>query len=331
MKNIGLLIVLVLACNNIEAQYSNLGTSGAQFLQIPVGARAEAMAGAVSGLIDDASSVFWNPAGITKVRNLDAFFSYMDWFGLFSHSAASLVLNSNDFGSIAVSIISLNSRSVEITTELEPDGTGRYFDAGDLAIGITYAKYLTDRRGLGITAKYIYQRIWNEIAGGFAFDIGTQYRLDFQNLTIAMTMTNFGSELNFDGPDLHINIDRSKLIPYTRIVPVKYQTDDYPLPLHFQIGVGFDIYETDFALIRGAIDATHPNDNNERVLFGIEFSFFDRFYLRSGYKYNFDDQKYTFGAGANLPVSEIAVYFDYAYSIYDILPGVHRISMNVRF
>jgi len=331
MKKIALLILLIITCNNLRAQYSNLGTSGAQFLQIPVGAKAEALAGAVTGLIDDASSVFWNPAGIAKVRNFDAFFSYMDWFGLFNHSAASLVYNANDFGSIAVSIISLNSRSVEITTELEPDGTGRYYDAGDLAIGITYAKYLTDRLGVGITTKYIYQRIWNETAGGFAFDIGTQYRLDFQNLTIAMSMTNFGSDLNFDGPDLHINIDRSELIPYTRIAPGKYQTQNYPLPLHFQVGIGFDIYETDFVRIRGAIDATHPNDNSERVLFGIEFSFFDRFYMRSGYKYNFDDQKFTFGAGTNLPISEVAVHFDYAYSVYDILPSVHRISMNIRF
>ena len=57
---------------------------------------------------------------------------------------------------------------------MEPHGTGRYFESGDLAIGITYAKYLTDRLVVGITTKYIYQRIWNETAAGFAFDIGTE-------------------------------------------------------------------------------------------------------------------------------------------------------------
>ena len=31
---------------------------------------------------------------------------------------------------------------MEITTEEKPNGTGRYFDAGDIALGITYAKYL---------------------------------------------------------------------------------------------------------------------------------------------------------------------------------------------
>jgi len=83
--------------------------------------------------------------------------------------------------------------------------------------------------------------------------------------------------------------------------------------------------------MRGAIDATHPNDNNERVLAGTEFSFFDRFFLRGGYKFNFDDQKFAFGAGANVPISSSAVYFDYAYSVYDLLPSVHRISVRLLF
>ena len=321
-------LVLVVTAN---AQNPNLGTGGAQFLQIPVGARAEAMAGAVIGYIDDASSVFWNPAGMVKVKNVEVFFSYMDWFTLFDHSAASIVYNIEDIGAFGASLIIFNTREMEITTELEPNGTGRFFDAGDMAIGLSYAKYLTDRFSVGLTAKYIYQQIWNETATGFAFDIGTQYRLDFQNLTIAMSMSNFGGDLRFDGPDLDINYNREDIYPLSRIVPGRLQTEDYPLPLQFQVGIGFDIFEVDFVKMRGDIDATHPNDNSERVLFGTEFSFFDRFFVRGGYKFNFDDQKFAFGAGANVPVGSSAVYFDYAYSVYDLLPGVHRISLKLSF
>ena len=90
-------------------------------------------------------------------------------------------------------------------------------------------------------------------------------------------------------------------------------------------------FKADFFKMKGAIDATHPNDNIERVLFGTEFAFFDRFYVRAGYKFNFDDQKFAFGAGANVPMGGSAVYFDYAYSIYDLLPGVHRISVKLSF
>ena len=38
-----------------------------------------------------------------------------------------------------------------------------------------------------------------------------------------------------------------------------------------------------------------------------------------------------FSVGANVPLGGSAVYFDYAFSLYDILPSVHRISVNLSF
>lgn len=331
MKKILTLILFVICFGEFYAQNPNLGTAGAQFLQIPVGARSEAMGGAVVGLADDASAIFWNPAGIVKVKNVQAHFSYMNWFDLFDFNAASIVYNAGDLGTFGASMVLLTSDEMEITTEEEPNGTGRFFDAGDLALGITYAKYLTDRFNVGITVKYVNQQIWNESASGFAFDIGTQYRLDFQNLTIAMCMTNFGADMQFDGPDLDFTYRKDNNFPLSRLVPSRLSTDEYPLPLNFQVGIGFDVFEYDFVKMRGAIDVTHPNDNAERAHFGTEFSFYDRFYVRAGYKYNYDDQDFTFGAGANVPLGSSAVYFDYAFSVYDILPSVHRVSVNLSF
>jgi hypothetical protein len=255
----------------------------------------------------------------------------MNWFDLFDFNAASLVYNAGDIGTFGASMVLFTTDDMEITTEEQPNGTGRYFDAGDIALGISYAKYLTDRFSVGLTVKYIEQRIWNESASGFAFDIGTQYRLDFQNLTIAMSMSNFGADMKFDGPDLDFTYRKDDEYPQSRLVPSRLLTLEYPLPLNFQVGIGFDVFEYDFVKMIGAIDVTHPNDNAERAHFGTEFSFFDRFYIRAGYKYNYDDQDFTFGAGANVPLGGSAVYFDYAYSLYDILPSVHRISVNLSF
>jgi len=324
--------MIILVCTlSIHAQNPNLGTSSAQFLQIPVGARPQAMVGAVVGNIYDASAVFWNPAGIANVKNVEVFFSYMDWFTLFDHSAASIVYNVEDVGAFAASFISFTTGEMEITTELEPNGTDRYFDAGDLSIGISYARFLTDKFNIGVTVKYIYQQIWNETATGFAFDVGTQYTLDWQNLTIAMSMTNFGGGVQFQGSDLDINYSREDIYPQTRITPASLQTEEYPLPLNFQIGIALDVFKTDFVKMKADIDAIHPNDNSEQVLFGTEFSFFDRFFVRGGYKYNADDQYFGIGAGANVTISSSAIYFDYAYSFYELLPNVQTISVKLMF
>jgi hypothetical protein len=324
-------LLFILLGSYALAQNPNLGTSGAQFLQIPVSARAAGLGGAVVGLTDDAASVFWNPAGLVKINSFQAHFSYMDWFNLFDFNAAVVAFNAGDAGVFAASMIVFDTGEMEITTEEQPNGTGRFFDAQDIAVGASYAKYLTDRFSVGLTIKYVYQRIWNEVADGFAFDVGTQYRLDFQNLTIAMSMSNFGGELSYDGPDLNIIHDKDKNFPLSRLTPAKLQTSGYPLPLSFQVGIGFDIYKQDFLKVRGGIDAIHPNDNKERLHFGTEFSFFDRLFLRGGYKYNYDDEKYTFGAGVNFPLSNAGVSFDYAYSVFDILPSVHRISLGLWF
>ncbi|HPI38485.1 MAG TPA: PorV/PorQ family protein [Ignavibacteriaceae bacterium] len=329
MKKGLLTLLFIIAAQTVFAQNPNLGASGAQFLQIPIGSRAEAMGGAVVGLADDASAVFWNPAGIVKVNNFQVFFSYINWFELFDLNAASIVYNAGELGSFGASMIIFNTGKMEITTETEPNGTGRYFDAGDLAIGVSYARYLTDRFSVGVSVKYVYQRIWNESSSGIAFDLGTQYKLDFQNLTIAMAMTNFGGDLKYDGSDLDFSHRKDDNFPISRLTPSRLTTEEYPLPLNFQVGIGFDVFEYEFVKMKGAIDVTHPNDNKERAHFGTEFSFFDRLYLRGGYKLNYDDQNVTFGAGINLLWGSNAVYFDYAYSVYDILPAVHRISLKL--
>lgn len=331
MKKILLIILFVFNSGIFLAQNPNLGTSGAQFLQLPVGARAEAMGGAFTGLANDASALFWNPAGIVHVKSIQTHFSYMNWFDLFDFSAASLVYNAGDIGSFGASLTVFTTDKMEITTELQPNGTGRFYDAGDLSLGVSYAKYLTDRFCVGITAKYISQRIWNETASGFAFDIGTQYKLDVNNLTIAMSMTNFGIDMKFEGPDLDFVYRKDNNFPLSRLTSSRLNTEEYPLPLNFQVGVGFDIFEYEMVKMKGAIDVTHPNDNRERAHFGTEISFYDRFFVRSGYKYNYDDQNFTFGAGANVPFGGTSVSFDYAFSVYDILPNVQRISVNLSF
>jgi hypothetical protein len=331
MKKCMLFFGILFLGAQLEAANPNVGTSGAKFLMLPVGARAAGLAGAYTGMCNDASAPFWNPAGLVQVEQTAVHFSYMRWFDSFDLNAASVAYNAGDLGTIALSALTLTMDKMEITTEASPNGTGRYFDAQDMALGISYARFLTTHFSTGITLKYVYQKIWNETADGIAFDLGTQYHLDFQNMIIAMSMTNFGSDLRFEGPDLNITHLRNSNFPASRLAPGELQTDAYPLPLHFQVGIGMDLVQEEFFKARAEIDATHPNDNTERINAGTELVFFDRLYLRGGYRFNYDDESFTFGAGVNIPFSGSIMVFDYAMSMYDILPDVHRISLGIAF
>ena len=325
-------LIALLCCSVLAVgQNSNLGSSGAKFLSIPVGARAAAMGGAVIGTTDDASAVFWNPAGIARLTGTALHFSSLDLYGQFGMSAASVVHNLGDIGTIAASYTSLAMKKTEITTELQPEGTGRYFDAQDIAIGLTYSRALSAEFSAGLTVKYVNQRIWNEVAEGVAFDFGTQYKVNFQNLVIAMSMSNFGGDIRFDGEDLNITYLRNSDYPISRLAPGRLQTSDVPLPLIFQVGVAMDLERNELFSIRGEIDATHPNDANERVNVGTEIGFLDRLYLRGGYRFNYDDEGLTLGGGFTAQIGESIVRFDYAYAQFDLLPNLHRYSVGLEF
>jgi hypothetical protein len=332
MKSI-LTLGLTLCCSAalLMAQNPNLGASGAKFLNVPMGARAASMAGAVIGSSADAASVFWNPSGIIGVTGSSVHFSSLDLYSQYDASAAAVVHNFGDLGALGVSFVSVNMKKTEITTELKPEGTGRFYDAQDIALGLTYARALTTQFSLGVTAKYIHQRIWNEVADGIAFDIGTQYKIDVQNLVIAMSMTNFGGDLQFDGEDLNITTLRDNNYPISRLAPGRLETSGYPLPLHFQVGVGFDMLNEDFVKMRGEIDATHPNDYDERINVGTEMNFVDRLFLRGGYRINYDDENFTLGAGFNFQMGTSIVRFDYAYANFELLPDLHRYSVEIDF
>jgi len=48
----------------------------APYLRMGVGARALAMGGAFTAIADDATAAYWNPAGLTKIENIEATFMY---------------------------------------------------------------------------------------------------------------------------------------------------------------------------------------------------------------------------------------------------------------
>jgi len=313
------------------AQNPNLGTSGAQFLKIPVGARASAMGGAFIANANDASSLFWNPAGIVNVASNDLSFSHTSLWATVSLDHASFVHSIEDLGSFGVSVTVLSMGSMEMTTEEQPEGTGEFFDAQDLMIGASFARKLTNDFGVGITAKYVEERIWNEKASGIAFDVGTQYRIGFRDLTLGMSMMNFGGDMNYGGRDLSVKYDQNSQLSYNRLAPADLTTDDYPLPLHFEVGISMTAITTDQLSMLVAVDVTHPNDNDEHLNLGSEVKIFDRLFLRGGYRFGYDTERATFGVGIDAPLGDGKIAFDYAYAVYNLLPNINRFSVGIAF
>jgi hypothetical protein len=329
----GLIVIVSLAIGvqTLWAQNPNLGTAGAQFLKIPAGARATALGGAYVALANDATALFWNPAGVVHVRANDLSFSHTAWWAGITLNHAAFVHTIEDVGTFGVSVAVLTMDKMEVTTELLPDGTGEFFDAQDLMLGLSYARRLTEDFSFGVTAKYVNQRIWNETATGFAFDVGTQYRIGFRDLTIAMSMSNFGGDMKYSGRDLRFKADKAPAVTYNRLTPSEFAAEDFPLPLHFQVGLAMTAFSTDDMQVRFGVDVTHPNDNNERVNVGGEIIVLNHVALRGGYRFGYDTDRATLGAGVVAPLGDVQLRFDYAYTTYSLLPNVNRFTLGVEF
>ncbi len=330
-RSIFCILAIALFVAPAGAQNPNLGTSGAQFLKIPVGARATAMGGAVIANASDATALFWNPAGITGVRANDLSISHTSLWATIALSHAAFVHTFEDIGSFGASVSVLTMDDMDVTTELQPEGTGETFGAQDLMIGATFARKLTEDFSVGLTVKYVEQRIWHESASGVAFDVGTQYRIGFRDLTLAMSVMHFGGDLAYGGADLNVKYDPNSQIPYNRLTPSALTTEGFPLPLHFQVGLSMTALTTDEIKVLVATDVTHPNDNKEHVNVGGEVNVLDALFLRGGYRFGYDTERTTLGAGVRAPLGTASFSFDYAYAVYAMLPDIHRFSVGLTF
>lgn len=333
------IIFLTSINHNIYAQnVSKTGTTAASFLEIGVGGSANAMGGAFVGLANDASALYWNVGGITNIERYEAIIVHMDWIADTKLDYAGLVIPLGDFGSFGFSFTSLSMDEMKVTTVDQPDGTGEYFSSSNLAIGLSYAKKLTDRFSVGITGKYIKESIWHMTASAIAFDAGTTFKTDLLGgMTIGAVISNFGTEMQMEGRDARytIRVDENKQGSNENI-PTNIEMDSWGLPLHFQIGVSACAVKTEDYRLIVSTDAIIPNNDYQSLNVGAEFSFINVFYVRGGYNSLFlkdAEGGLTFGAGvsSDMLLSTAEVNFDYAFRDFGKLTNVHSFSLGIKF
>ncbi|MFH0735014.1 MAG: PorV/PorQ family protein [bacterium] len=324
MKKLFIIILLLPLCSNYAQMFPVLGgqragISTAQFLKIGVGGRASAMGDAFIAIADDASALYWNPAGVSQCKNDQVIFSHNEWVVDIKHEFFGAVYHFSPMDAVGVSFTSLHTEDMPVTTELQPYGTGEYFKYGDIAIALTYSRKMTEQFSFGGTIRYIEETLANLKMRGMMIDLGTLYWTGLGSTRFAVTITNFGNELSPDG----------KVVLFGKREKSVWQS--FSPPTMFRIGFAFEPYQTEDHRITTSIQLNHPNDNSENVSTGVEYSWKNIFNLRGGYKINVDEQDFTFGAGVTLPVSIADVTVDYAFANFEKLGSAHRFSLILGF
>ena len=319
-----------------QAQVTKVGTTAGTFLSIPVGARALGMGGAFVALANDASAMYWNPAGVSKLFQSEALFAHANWIADVNFNYGGVVVPLGDFGTGGVNLTSLSMGEMERTTEEQPDGTGQMFSAGSFAVGLTYGKTLTDWFSIGFNVKYVNERIWNSSATGFALDVGTLFTTPFEGLLFGVSISNFGTKMHMTGDDLLVLKDISPNNGNNSDVNANLSTDYFDMPLTLRVGFAYQPIVDEDQVLTIAADWIHPNDNSENFNLGAEYSLFQRiFSLRAGYNglgLQDGESQFTFGGGLRYALVGNAIFkLDYAFERFGRLSNVHKFGVGVVF
>ncbi|NOT34200.1 MAG: PorV/PorQ family protein [Candidatus Eisenbacteria bacterium] len=311
---LGVLGILVIPAGAGAANiFEKVGTFDGQFLKIAVGARASGMGGTFVAIADDASSLYWNAAGIARIDpdGAQLNLNHAQWIADLQFEQIGYVFHMKRFpGAFGINVRALTMKPMVETTAYQPDpivGTGRTFDAGMMAVGLTYARSFTDKFSAGFTANLISEGLAEFTQQTYAFDVGTLYDVGTLGMKIGMSISNIGTELKF--------IDRAGRIPSI-----------------FRVGTSFSLIERADQKLIGAFEFSHPPDNSERMNVGGEYVYHDFLALRGGYNINYDAEGIAGGVGFRFPVSALAkADLDYAYTDMKDLGSAHRFSLTFDF
>ena len=234
------LIILLLFCPATGLAFEKTATTCAPFLKVGAGARALGLGGSFVAHSGDVSALYWNPAGIASISRPVMSGTHMEWIGGLSHDFVGFVTPLAS-GTIGISGIFLNTDKIEITTMYEQDGTGLYYDTSDMALGLTYSRFLTDRFAVGLTTRYIHQSLYDLSAQTVSFDIGTQLTTNFWGAVLGMSISNFGGKMALSGSKLIVATDIDPNFSGDRDVDARLKTEAWPLPLTFRVGLVMDV------------------------------------------------------------------------------------------
>ncbi len=313
------LLPILLFAQKVErrdvAGRGKVGTTGMQFLKIGVGARAVGMAEAFVALADDASAVYYNPAGLTVAPAKSFLLTHIEWPAGINYEFGAAVLPVEKIGVFGVFLGVLSTGDQKETVPYL-DWTGGYFSASDWVVGLPYARKLSHRFAIGGNIKYLTEFLGDERAHNFALDVGTLFDVGVRGLKLAMNITNFGGD-------------------------AKYHRDQFALPINFRLGTVVEVWRSEHNTLTATVEGCHPNDNVEQVAVGAEYGFRNAFALRAGYRTNLELEKldkveeplegFSFGAGGNFRASNIRAQLDYAYSDLGFLDYVQRFSLMLKF
>lgn len=293
------------------ASASGPGTTAANFLKIPVGARESALGGAFTAVGGVPGSVFYNPAGLAQLDTLALDYSYNNYYsGISQHSAAVARPAGGGAWGLGLNYLQVGAFDAYDAQDNRTGEVSAYGAAVSLGYGGGFGTGLPFLPSLryGLAGKYITENLDGSGADGAALDAGLLLSTGLDGLVLGAAAENLAaSQLDFYGSGAR---------------PAR----------KFKAGLSYRAGRLPVAALLSA-EAAFPEDGHGYFSAGLENTLYGALALRVGYT-SFGDAAngVTFGLGLNVPERfGRGVRLDYSFgSTYDF-GNIHKFGLSYRF
>ncbi|MBI4056031.1 MAG: PorV/PorQ family protein [Elusimicrobia bacterium] len=287
----------------LDLRASGAGTSSADFLNIGLGARATAMGGSFVGLADDASAIYWNPAGLSQLLEQEVGFLHAQWLSGINYEYGFYAAPHPGWGTWAASVTLLHKNDIPGFDETG-GSLGEVSVKNQVATLGWGSSLFVEGLSLGGSVKWIQENLAGYSANSYAADLGALYSLTenpFYKVQAGLSLRHLGNHGNF--------VSGSESLPRT-----------------LAVGVGFKGWDQRLSV---GLDGVFPKDAGLGFFtIGSEYWVHPVVAIRSGYRWNADIGT-GFSAGAGFRVG--AFQFDYTVSDFGALGLTHRGGISYRF
>ena len=290
-KNILVFVFLV----NLSSALAASDAGRESVFSIGVGGRALAMGGGFTSLANDATSVYYNPAGLGLLEYQELTFMHMAMFEGTDFNFGSWVYPVNDKLGIGVGYMRIGTDGLNRTRNFVPLGTFGYSQS-QLLFSIGGSP--TDQVAVGATAKGVNQEIDNQSDWAIGFDAG-----------VVILMHRY-VRLGFAARDAVAS-------------NLKLKTAEEKTPTSVAGGIGLWRYPlSERTKFSASFELEKFKDRSGKVQTGGELLFDDAYAIRAGY----DRDNVSLGVG----YAYRRFSLDYAYKLMDKIDNSHRVSLSVK-
>jgi outer membrane protein OmpA-like peptidoglycan-associated protein len=301
----------------IEAQtVSGAGSTSTNFQKIGMGARAAGMGNAFTGVADDVTAIFWNPAGLILAKGTQFNFTQGIWLQGVSDEYFAFSQNIDQDGAFGGSLEYLGTGSFPGALE-NPDGSyggvGPDISASNYYATLAYAQRLGNwipgdffkRSLLGLEASAVGQNVASVGNTASSFNLGYLYEITRKTFYVGALLSNVGTSIQ-----------------------------NFTQPLSYRFAGSYQLRNTLMKKDRDiiALDANAYNDTGFKFDLGDEYQMtFGRndVALRLGYNTEDDLSGITTGVGLAHRFDDFTASLDYAFVPYGVLGDTHRVSLNI--